>query len=420
MMRLVSLILVLLSLISCGGGSGGDSPPPQQPINQSPSITAESDRIVGEEVEVIISSTASDPENSNLTFSWKQTSGVNVVLSNTDSLQASFVAPEVMQEEVLVFEVTVTDSGGLTDSDTLEIRVINRVKIEDIREQLTDDIFASCIDDTKYTDEVTYIDCHNKGVISISGVENFTNLLNLYMHSNLITEVDLSKNIKLWKIDLARNQLTSINVSENVLLEDLRLHENDLSFLDVFNNPKLTNLAISKNQIDSIDISNNTLLERVNFRNNNIVSINTSLNPNLEGFSGSGNSLEHVDVSQNEKLLIFGLAFNNISSVDLSFNEALKAIALSEMPQLEEIDLTKNTKLESLSVDSTSVSELDVSNNIIITSLTARYAKLTSVPAGLSNISYKDAFIDLRFNPFTEEALDELRELKATFKNLLF
>gem|GEM_PF-2150722 len=62
-------------------------------------------------------------DSSFVTFQWKQTGGTSVALSNIDTLGTSFVAPNVVQDENLTFELNATDSDGNSVSDSVTIMV---------------------------------------------------------------------------------------------------------------------------------------------------------------------------------------------------------------------------------------------------------------------------------------------------------
>lgn len=73
---------------------------------------------------VTLSATGSqDADGDTLSYSWKQTAGPSVSLRNATSATASFVAPRLARQEVLTFEVTVSD-GKLTDSATTSVTVM--------------------------------------------------------------------------------------------------------------------------------------------------------------------------------------------------------------------------------------------------------------------------------------------------------
>ena len=78
---------------------------------------------------ILDASSSSDLEGGTLSYVWKQIGGTTQVnLSNGSSVQAEFVAPAPAgggQVEVLVFEIQVTDEGGLSATAQVEITVDN-------------------------------------------------------------------------------------------------------------------------------------------------------------------------------------------------------------------------------------------------------------------------------------------------------
>ena len=93
--------------------------------NDAPTANAGSDQTVNEGAAVTLSGSGSDPENEVLTYSWRQSSGTrNVVLSGAATQNASFTAPSGLSvAAALVFELTVADARGESDTDTVTVRV---------------------------------------------------------------------------------------------------------------------------------------------------------------------------------------------------------------------------------------------------------------------------------------------------------
>lgn len=93
--------------------------------NQAPTADAGSDRTVGEGETVMLNgSNSSDGDGTVVSYAWVQTGGGTVSLINASSMQASFAAPDVGPSgTALTFRLTVTDNGGLQDTDTCIVNV---------------------------------------------------------------------------------------------------------------------------------------------------------------------------------------------------------------------------------------------------------------------------------------------------------
>ena len=64
---------------------------------------------------------SSDPNGDTLAYLWQQTGGVTVMLSDATSISPTFTAPAA--SGMLTFTLTVTDTGGLTDTTTTTVTV---------------------------------------------------------------------------------------------------------------------------------------------------------------------------------------------------------------------------------------------------------------------------------------------------------
>ncbi len=152
-LRLSSLIVLLIFVLTgCGqGSSSGDSGSDTQPQdgasqdgssqdgssqggssqggttnagNHQPSakITALQSVTSGETV-TLDGSGSSDPDDGSLSYQWMKTAGPDITLSNTTGSSLSFVAPSVAQPQQISFQLTVRDSGGLSDSTSVSMQI---------------------------------------------------------------------------------------------------------------------------------------------------------------------------------------------------------------------------------------------------------------------------------------------------------
>lgn len=91
----------------------------------APVANAGDDRSVpeGETVE-LDGSASNDPDGTITAYEWRQTSGTTVELDTPNAAKARFKAPDVgLEGETLVFELTVTDNDGATNTDECTITV---------------------------------------------------------------------------------------------------------------------------------------------------------------------------------------------------------------------------------------------------------------------------------------------------------
>jgi hypothetical protein len=100
-----------------------------EPPNQPPTADAGTDQTVNEGDSVNLDgSGSSDPDGTIDSYSWTQTAGTQVTLSDASSATPSFTAPDVGADgDTLTFELTVTDNDGETATDTVNVQVNNVV-----------------------------------------------------------------------------------------------------------------------------------------------------------------------------------------------------------------------------------------------------------------------------------------------------
>lgn len=94
------------------------------PSNNPPVANAGNDRNVAENVLVKLEGTGMDPDGDKIKYSWAQKSGKTVDLYERASYSVYFTSPFIQSaSEELVFELTVTDSHGLSDTDDVSVNV---------------------------------------------------------------------------------------------------------------------------------------------------------------------------------------------------------------------------------------------------------------------------------------------------------
>lgn len=119
--KFLTVFVFSLFLSACGGSS--DKKDDNGSANAKPSVDAGSDIDADAFEPVTLEGSGSDSDGSIVSWTWSQVDGPAVTLSGDDSATAEFEAPAVETLTELVFELTATDDGGETASDTVTVNV---------------------------------------------------------------------------------------------------------------------------------------------------------------------------------------------------------------------------------------------------------------------------------------------------------
>ncbi|WP_426484432.1 T9SS type A sorting domain-containing protein [Flavobacterium sp. 2] len=245
----------------------------------------------------------------------------------------------------------------------------------------------------------------------------------------------------LQSLDCSYNELTALNLSQNLLLTSLKCNSNAIANLDLSKNTLLTEVDCQKNKITAIDISNSKALTRINCSDNQLTNLNVAngnnknmaklynesdfrKNPNLTciyvdnvDYSNSnwfglkdptasysrscGLYADIPDANLEAKLILLGIDKDGlngkilksdaeaVTSLDISgsaitnvstleYFTALKTLNLSSN-DITNLNLNKNVLLTSLDCSNTKITSLDISKNKALTSLNTGNTKLTYV-----------------------------------------
>ena len=125
--------------------------------------------------------------------------------------------------------------------------------------------------------------CENMNITDLTGIEYFINLTSLYCPNNQITTLDISQNISLTWLNCYDNQLTSLNLNGAIALVGIYAWNNQLANLDVSQNASLISLLCNNNQLTSLNLSQISCALQIN-------ESDFSGNPNL-------NCIEVTDLS---------------------------------------------------------------------------------------------------------------------------
>lgn len=207
-------------------------------------------------------------------------------------------------------------------------------------------------------------------IANLSGIEGFTSLKKLHANQHDIEQIDLSANILLEEVYLAGNHLSSIDVSKNTNLIALDLTSNQLTgIIGLSNLEKLEELNLSFNYFEELSI-NNQALEVFHISNNDLISLDISMALNLINVLLTSNKLIALDISSNKKLQTLLVSGNQLQSINLSENISLTHVYIASN-FLEDLDVSNNQNLVELKVDrNSSLSCIKIANGQRIPSVT--------------------------------------------------
>ena len=146
---------------------------------------------------------------------------------------------------------------------------------------------------------VTNLNVNNKNISSLLGIEGFTNLSALQCENNNLTSLDVSNNLALAQLDCSHNQLTTLLLGNNMVMYELLADNNQLTVLNIENNTALSSILIGYNQITNMDASNNLQLFELSITNNQLTNLNVKNgnNVNIDGVYATNNpSLYCIEV----------------------------------------------------------------------------------------------------------------------------
>lgn len=130
---------------------------------------------------------------------------------------------------------------------------------DNFEQALIDLGYDNYLDDYVFTfviKEVEELNLSEKNISDLTGIEDFTSLTKLYCSQNQLTSLDVSNNLNLEVLNFAYNQITSIDISKNTSLHSLWFISNQISTIDLSNNSGLIQLDCQQNQLTTIDVSN--------------------------------------------------------------------------------------------------------------------------------------------------------------------
>jgi surface protein len=239
-------------------------------------------------------------------------------------------------------------------------------------------------------------------ITNIDGVvfDGLTNNSDWYFSTEQVVDIP-DENFKTY---LVNN--TNINTNED---EEIQVSEaeaftgtinafsrsiSDLTGIEAF--PLITGLSVLDNELTSIDVSQNTMLEMLNVGFNSLTTLNVSSNTRLTYLGAYVNSIGSLDVSQNIDLTALEVYDNDLTSIDVSQNENLETLEVQEN-QLTTLDVSQNLLLEALYCDNNEITSLDLSQSTGLYEIYCHDNLLTEL--NVANGTNAEGYVEAQNNP---------------------
>ncbi len=214
------------------------------------------------------------------------------------------------------------DASCVTDLGTFTISEIVYTSIPDANFEVAldalgyDNYAGDARVPTNLISGVTTLDVGAQSISSLSGIEDFVALTVLKAYNNPFGSIDvsnLSQLVSLWIH--SGGSLAGLDVTTNILLEDLRVENNQLEEIDLTNNPLLRILQINNNALEVLDVTNNTALTRIRAQNNPITELDLSNNTALTEINASSGLLTVLNVKNGNNDIITSFKATGNSSL---------------------------------------------------------------------------------------------------------
>ena len=257
------------------------------------------------------------------------------------------------------YVLKIVGSSVLTEEKARQIEVLN-VSDDNIKEVLGDRAPITSLMGIRYLRYVKDLNCSGQELKKTLNLEQNSRVEKLNCSGNQLTDLWFHKGSLLRYLDCSVNQFTALNLSKNPELTELYCSSNKLTALDLSANTKLQEINASSNKLTALDVRQLPELTHLYlWSNSDLRSIDVSKNTKLEFLSVSHCKLTSLDVSHNRKLVELFVYNNQLTALDVRSNYMLKRLSCYEN-QITALDLSSNVSLEDLGVNDNPITELDL------------------------------------------------------------
>ena len=276
------------------------------------------------------------------------------------------------------YVLKIVGSSVLTEEKARQIEVLD-VSASNIKKVLGDRAPITSLMGIRYLRYVKDLNCSGQELKKTLNLEQNSRVEKLNCSGNQLTDLWFHKGSLLRYLDCSVNQFTALNLSKNPELTELSCSSNKLTALDLSANKKLQKIVAQTNALTTLDTRNlPELTDLYLWGNHDLKSIDVSKNTKLEFLSVSHCKLTSLDVSNNRKLVKLYVDDNQLTALDVSSNYMLKKLGCYEN-QITALDLSYNGALEYLGVNDNPITELNLHPLSNLQELSCYKMKLTKL-----------------------------------------
>ena len=276
------------------------------------------------------------------------------------------------------YVLKIVGSSVLTEEKAQQIEVLD-VSDDNIKEVLGDRAPITSLMGIRYLRYVKDLNCSGQELKKTLNLEQNSRVEKLNCSGNQLTGLWFHKGSSLKYLTCSVNKLNALDLSKCSELIELSCSSNKLTSLDLSANKKLQKIVAQTNALTTLDTRNlPELTDLYLWGNHDLKSIDVSKNTKLEFLSVSHCKLTSLDVSNNRKLVKLYVDDNQLTALDVRSNYMLKKLGCYEN-QLTALDLSSNVALEYLGVNDNPITELNLHPLSNLQELSCYKMKLTKL-----------------------------------------
>ena len=276
------------------------------------------------------------------------------------------------------YVLKIVGSSVLTEEKARQIEVLD-VSDDNIKKVLGDRAPITSLMGIRYLRYVKDLNCSGQELKKTLNLEQNSRVEKLNCSGNQLTGLWFHKGSSLKYLTCSVNEFTALDLSKNPELIELSCGNNKLTSLDLSANKKLQKIVAGSNKLTTLDTRNlPELTDLYLWGNHDLKSIDVSKNTKLEFLSVSHCKLTSLNVSNNRKLVKLYVDDNQLTALDVRSNYMLKKLGCYEN-QLTALDLSSNVALEYLGVNDNPITELNLHPLSNLQELSCYKMKLTKL-----------------------------------------